>query len=558
MQVDLISIDFSEKLPYRLKLPMVKAAIERGVYFEIAYSPLISDVQARRQMLTGAKLLVDWTRGKNLILSSAAPTANELRGPYDVANLSSLLGLSTERAKSAISKNCRALIAKAMRKKHFHKEVIRIEKIPNNEQLNSKGDWFGDWHVWDPISSGDGDLSLDDIGKFLSASHNVPKNSNGVDAVSAADGMPLSGMQSTNQISGSGSLSLDTDPFYFGAMEFRLPAATKKSPSQSDGLDAASVASVMPKPDTPLKGQISCSNGGDLLSAVEKRMTVTELSLRDQISCNEGLENDLIPTNDATVSISGIKDLKPKSGCERDRPLKETCEVMQQVNGSENDLLLLDDSLTLKASAEDVVSFAVGMPSCITLSKDCSDTNLASLEEPLTFSAPTDVMDHTKSCNEDPRKSNRIAVDLAAREMPMDKYLIEKEEHEQKDTMTACDVPLQDEFSEIKLRGYGADTSPFIDDVIIEDNFYKMKDPVKGVAVSVSNYSTKEEVVEVKEKKQEVEIEQIKRVPVHKAKPVKGKHKRKTPYPALSGSFMGMLKPLRFKRKASQRKRMKS
>lgn len=52
-------------------------------------------------------MLVDWTRGKNLIFSSAAPSVNELRGPYDVANLSSLLGLSMERAKAAISKNCR-------------------------------------------------------------------------------------------------------------------------------------------------------------------------------------------------------------------------------------------------------------------------------------------------------------------------------------------------------------------------------------------------------------------------------------------------------------------
>ena len=53
------------------------------------------------------QLLVDWTRGKNLIISSAAPTVFELRGPYDVANLSSLLGMSMEQAKAALSKNCR-------------------------------------------------------------------------------------------------------------------------------------------------------------------------------------------------------------------------------------------------------------------------------------------------------------------------------------------------------------------------------------------------------------------------------------------------------------------
>ena len=53
------------------------------------------------------QLLVDWTRGMNIIISSAAPTANVFRGPYDVANLMSLLGLSMDRAKVAISRNCR-------------------------------------------------------------------------------------------------------------------------------------------------------------------------------------------------------------------------------------------------------------------------------------------------------------------------------------------------------------------------------------------------------------------------------------------------------------------
>lgn len=56
---------------------------------------------------TSFQLLVDWTRGKNLIFSSAALSATELRGPQDVSNLFSLLGLQMECAKAAISKNCR-------------------------------------------------------------------------------------------------------------------------------------------------------------------------------------------------------------------------------------------------------------------------------------------------------------------------------------------------------------------------------------------------------------------------------------------------------------------
>ncbi|MCL7048090.1 hypothetical protein MKW94_005252 [Papaver nudicaule] len=170
-EVDLVAIDFSERLPFRLKLPMVKAAIERGIYFEITYSHLISDIQARRQMVTNAKLLVDWTRGKDIIFTSGASSVNELRGPYDVANLSSLLGLSMERAKAATSKNCRALIARAIRKKQFYKEAVRVEKIPSSQQVDTKESWFADYNNnWDEISSGEGDIQLDDIAKFFAAS----------------------------------------------------------------------------------------------------------------------------------------------------------------------------------------------------------------------------------------------------------------------------------------------------------------------------------------------------------------------------------------------------
>ncbi|VAI04429.1 unnamed protein product [Triticum turgidum subsp. durum] len=132
---------------------MIKLALQRGIHFEIAYSPLIDDVNSRRQVLAEAKLLVDWTKGKNLIISSAAHNANEIRGPYDVINLCAyLLGLSMERAKAAMSVNCRLLISKATRKKHFYKETIRIDRLLPNEQLNSTKYKVGDWIGLDPIS----------------------------------------------------------------------------------------------------------------------------------------------------------------------------------------------------------------------------------------------------------------------------------------------------------------------------------------------------------------------------------------------------------------------
>ncbi|TYJ33449.1 hypothetical protein E1A91_A05G104600v1 [Gossypium mustelinum] len=202
-EVDIISIDFSDKLPFRLKLPMVKAAIKRGIYFEITYSDLIVDVHQRRQIISNAKLLLDWTQGKNVILSSAAPSVCEVRGPNDVANLASLLGLSMERAKAAISKNCRSLLTNALRRKHFFKEVIRVEAVSSSRQSDSEIPLYADWLKWDPISSGEGDLLLDDMAKSFSASTNASKTVKAIDFDSIIDKMPSHGFQIKDLISGS-------------------------------------------------------------------------------------------------------------------------------------------------------------------------------------------------------------------------------------------------------------------------------------------------------------------------------------------------------------------
>lgn len=194
-QVDLISIHFAEKLPFRLKLPMVKAAIARGVYFEITYSSLMEDVQARRQLIANAKLLVEWTRGKNLIVSSAASSVLELRGPNDVSNLSSLLGLPNEPAKAAISKNCRLLIANALRKRQFYKEAIRVEVMPAGAQNDPNEPWVVDNLDWDPISSGEGDLCLDDMAKSFANPGKVSQTVKAIDFTSIVNSAQSHGLQ---------------------------------------------------------------------------------------------------------------------------------------------------------------------------------------------------------------------------------------------------------------------------------------------------------------------------------------------------------------------------
>ncbi|ORX80935.1 PHP domain-like protein, partial [Anaeromyces robustus] len=110
LDIDIISLDFSTRLPFYLKLPMVNLAIERGIHFEISYGASLRDISARKHLISNAANLVRVTRGKNIIISSEAQKALEIRGPYDVINLSSIFGLNQALAKNCLTRNCRNVI----------------------------------------------------------------------------------------------------------------------------------------------------------------------------------------------------------------------------------------------------------------------------------------------------------------------------------------------------------------------------------------------------------------------------------------------------------------
>ncbi|XP_020571719.1 ribonuclease P protein subunit drpp30 [Phalaenopsis equestris] len=287
-EVDIISLDFSQKLPFRLKLGMVQAAIKRGVHFEISYSHIIAGGHARRQILSEAKRLGEWTRGKNLIISGSATRFDEVRGPRDVANLSTtLLGLTMERAKAAISKNCRSLVANSLRKKDcYFKEAIKIERILPNEKKDSLSDWFNEWNDWDPISSGENDLpSLDDITKLFSAASKHSKGQNAARFTSSINGM---------------------------------------APHQSDEIDqhdhaspenmVAVVAKSVPKTSNEETKQCSDENGMEI--NVFENTSLTEMWISDDLSLKAPSPTEFYSVGDEDIEVRDQVDV---ASCSRDQ-----------------------------------------------------------------------------------------------------------------------------------------------------------------------------------------------------------------------------------------------
>ncbi|XP_073934891.1 ribonuclease P protein subunit p30 isoform X3 [Castor canadensis] len=64
LDVDLVCITVTEKLPFYFKRPPINVAIERGLGFELVYSPAIKDSTMRRYTISNALNLMQICKGK--------------------------------------------------------------------------------------------------------------------------------------------------------------------------------------------------------------------------------------------------------------------------------------------------------------------------------------------------------------------------------------------------------------------------------------------------------------------------------------------------------------
>lgn len=128
LDVDIISLDLTQKFEKHFKYPMLGTAIARGVKIEVCYGQAIlsSDPAAKRNLISNATQLIRVSRGRGLIFSSEARNALGIRAPSDVMNLACIWGLGSERAKDALTKEARSIVEYARLKRQSYKGVVDV------------------------------------------------------------------------------------------------------------------------------------------------------------------------------------------------------------------------------------------------------------------------------------------------------------------------------------------------------------------------------------------------------------------------------------------------
>ena len=126
VNADIITINQEEKINFALKKSLILNAINKNVYFEIVYNDFIKDDNRRSVFISNVLLLLDVTKGKNLIISSSSSELFYHRSPYDIITIfETIFECKTDIVKRMISENCEKIILKSIQRK-FYKTVISI------------------------------------------------------------------------------------------------------------------------------------------------------------------------------------------------------------------------------------------------------------------------------------------------------------------------------------------------------------------------------------------------------------------------------------------------
>lgn len=113
MDIDVITFDPQTRIPFKISRKLYRQAVERGIFFELMYSPAIRDSTARKNIISTAHTYHAVGKSRNIIVVSGAENPLQTRDVHDIINLGFIFGLNPTESLEAVRNNARKLILKS-------------------------------------------------------------------------------------------------------------------------------------------------------------------------------------------------------------------------------------------------------------------------------------------------------------------------------------------------------------------------------------------------------------------------------------------------------------
>lgn len=133
LDIDLITFDYSIRLPTFLKHKTIGSAIKRGIKFEITYSNFLVE-QNRPIFINNCLNLIRASRNQNIVISSGSNSPIKLRNFNNVLNLLSLLGFKQSSGNKLADNASKVVLAGRLRL-HSYKQTVMVGENLDSVEL---------------------------------------------------------------------------------------------------------------------------------------------------------------------------------------------------------------------------------------------------------------------------------------------------------------------------------------------------------------------------------------------------------------------------------------
>ena len=143
LDFDIVTFPMEDKLPFKLDRHQIGLGTSKGLTFEVNFSVAIKSQSLRKYVFMNSQSMVSKTkRAAGVIVNSGGESRMDFRAPPDVANLCNLLFATNDGALGlhAISSTPRKMITRALLRRQTFKGAVRVEKIVEEEEPESKED----------------------------------------------------------------------------------------------------------------------------------------------------------------------------------------------------------------------------------------------------------------------------------------------------------------------------------------------------------------------------------------------------------------------------------
>lgn len=135
LDIDMLTLQYDQRLPTLLKHKTMGSCTNRGVKVEIVYSVALRDVRSRRQFVSNVKSVLRSCRNRGIVVSSGAENPLECRNIIGVTSILKFIGLPNDKCGKAMGEFASLTLLNGRLRNKSYKQVICV----GNEDVINEG-----------------------------------------------------------------------------------------------------------------------------------------------------------------------------------------------------------------------------------------------------------------------------------------------------------------------------------------------------------------------------------------------------------------------------------